>query len=219
MLIDQLFAAKPVPFGARGAPSSIVKAPVEKLTVFFDGTEEDEQGNKKLHGGKEKVLHQYAPSNYAIFQQHFPDNSQQFVPGSIGENISVKDMNDNNVRIGDIYTMGEATIQVGSPRVPCNKISQRFGINNLDRFVNQHNICGWYYRVLNPGVIRVGDSVTLESSSSNAMTIAEFMQCVNNKHASESQLRQAAEQVALDPEWQVRLRKRADSLSQRNVEN
>lgn len=209
MLINQLFAAKPVPFGPKGAPSSIAKQPVDSLTVYFDGTDEDEQGNKKLHGGVEKVLHQYSLASYSLFQQHFPDGAAQFVPGSIGENISIEGMDDTNVRIGDVYRMGEVVLQVGSPRVPCNKISHRFGIDGLDRFVNQHSITGWYYRVLHTGEIKVGDSVELEATNSSSMTIAEFMNSVNDRSASNELLTRAANLQGLDPEWRERLSIRA----------
>lgn len=213
MEVKHLFAAKPVPFGPRGAPSSIAKLPVQTLTVSLDRTEEDEQGNKKLHGGKEKVLHQYALNSYEVFKSHYPDNAAVFVPGSIGENISVAGMDDTTVKIGDVYKFGEVILQVGSPRVPCNKISHRYGLKNLDRFVNQHSITGWYYRVLQTGVINVGDAVELEARDSASMTIEQFMQCVNNREASPQQLMDAAMLDGLDPEWKERLQKRASALS------
>ncbi|WP_100657876.1 MOSC domain-containing protein [Alteromonas flava] len=212
MFINQLFAAKPVAFGPRGAPSSIIKSAVQQLTVAFDGTQEDEQGNKKLHGGKEKVLHQYAPANYKLFQQHFPEHTVKFVPGSIGENISIEGMDDDNTLIGDVVQMGKVVLQVGSPRVPCNKISHRFGIKNLDRFVNTHNICGWYYRVLETGIMSVGDPVSIKNRNAGSMSIREFMQCVNDPTASKATIERAAALDGLDPEWQLRLQKRAALL-------
>ena len=70
--VNALFAGKPQPLGPRGAPSSIVKAPVDALTVHMDRTDEDEQANKRLHGGPEKVLHQFNPTNYLTLRKHFP---------------------------------------------------------------------------------------------------------------------------------------------------
>ena len=213
MEVKHLFAATPVPFGPRGAPSSIAKSAVDRLTVHLDKTEEDEQGNKKLHGGKEKVLHQYALPSYEVFKSHFPDYANAFTPGSIGENISVLDMNDSNVKIGDVYKFGAVILQVGSPRVPCNKISHRYDLPNLDRFVNEHLITGWYYRVLQTGVINIGDAVELEARDSASMSIAEFMQCVNNRRATSRELLEAAMLDGLDPEWKERLQKRAKAVS------
>ena len=84
--VNGLFAGRAQPLGPRGAPSCIVKSAVASLTVREDGTDEDDQANKRLHGGPEKVLHQFAPINYLTLQKHFPDG--KFVAGSIGENIS-----------------------------------------------------------------------------------------------------------------------------------
>ncbi len=208
MLIQQLFAATPVPFGSKGAPSSIVKKPIESINVLIDKTLEDEQGNKRLHGGPEKVLHQYAIDSYLVFKEHFPEHAEQFLPGSIGENISVPGMTDKTTKIGDVYRMGDVVLQVGSPRVPCSKISQRFGIKNLDTFVNQHGITGWYFRVIEPGELNVGDEVKLEASDSGSLSIYQFMSIVNDKSATQSALSAAASIAALDPEWQKRLSQR-----------
>ena len=161
MYVEALFAAKPVPFGPRGAPSAIQKQAVQSLTVNHDGTDEDEQGNKKLHGGPEKVLHQYSVEGYEKLQQNYADAA--FDIGSIGENLVVKGMNDTNVFIGDVYRLGEVVVQVSAPRAPCNKISQRFKIKNLDRFVGNEGVTGWYYRVLETGKLKVNDPVTLVS--------------------------------------------------------
>ena len=209
MFIQQLFAATPVPFGAKGSPSSIIKSPVSSLTVLIDKTLEDEQGNKRLHGGPEKVLHQYATDSYAVFAQHFPEQANDFVPGSIGENISIAGMTDKTTKIGDIYRMGEALLQVGSPREPCSKISQRFGIKGLDSFVNQHGITGWYFRVLKPGTIKQGDKVTLEMTDSGSLSVYQFMSVVNNKSVTKASIESAASISDLDPEWEKRLLQKA----------
>jgi MOSC domain-containing protein YiiM len=213
MFIQQLFAATPVPFGPKGSPSSIVKSPVSQLSVLIDKTIEDEQGNKRLHGGVEKVLHQYSIDSYAVFAQHFPDHANDFVPGSIGENIAVAGMTDKNTRIGDIYRMGEVLLQVSSPREPCCKISQRFGIKGLDSFVNQHGITGWYFRVLEPGIIKQGDKVTLEMTDSGSLSIYQFMAVLNNKSATKECLESAAAISDLDPEWAKRLLRKGKTAS------
>ena len=83
--VSGLFAGKPQPMGPRGAPSSIVKSATNALTVHFDGTDEDEQANKILHGGPEKVLHQFCPTSYLTLAKHFPGGN--FEIGSIGENV------------------------------------------------------------------------------------------------------------------------------------
>ncbi|MEW9798506.1 MOSC domain-containing protein [Alteromonas sp. CYL-A6] len=197
MNIHALYAGKPVPFGPRKSPSSIVKSPVAALTVHEAGTDEDEQGNKKLHGGKEKVLHQYSFPGYALMKANFPDGA--FEPGSIGENLLVEGMDDTNVYIGDIYQMGEIQVEVGAPRAPCNRISQRYGIKNLDRFLGEHGRTGWYYRVIQTGVLRDGDTVALISRPEHSLTVGALMRGVFLKQPDVA--RQGINIGALDPEW------------------
>ncbi|MDO6568529.1 MOSC domain-containing protein [Alteromonas sp. 1_MG-2023] len=177
--VDALFAGQPHPLGPRGAPSSIVKSAVTQLTVHLDSTDEDQQSNKKLHGGPEKVLHQFSPLHYFTLRKHFPDG--EFAPGTIGENISVDGMDDATVYIGDVWKFGEVVLQVSAPRAPCSKISQRFNIPNLDRFVGERGITGWYYRVLETGVINVGDTVELVSRDENTVNVQTLMQCAHTK--------------------------------------
>lgn len=196
--VDALFAGQPQPLGPRGAPSSIVKSAVSQLTVHLDCTDEDQQSNKKLHGGPEKVLHQFSPLHYFTLRKHFPDG--EFEPGSIGENISVDGMDDATVYIGDVWKFGEVVLQVSAPRAPCSKISQRFNIQNLDRFVGERGITGWYYRVLETGVINVGDSVTLVSREDDTVNVQTLMHCVHTKTDVELATK-LANLAVIDDEW------------------
>jgi len=88
MKITGLFAGKPRPFGPRKSPSSIIKSPYSLLNVTKNGALEDEQGNKKLHGGPQMALHQFAQSSYDQLRLAFRDAASDMQVGSIGENIS-----------------------------------------------------------------------------------------------------------------------------------
>ncbi len=160
MRISQLYAGKPQAFGPRNAPSSIIKKAHTKLNVLFDGALEDEQGNKKLHGGPFMALHQYAQENYAKLSLEFPNTAQEFSIGSIGENLSAPSMNEKNVFIGDQYKIGSCILEVVSPRAPCSKINHRYGKKGIDSFIAQTGMTGWYYKVIQEGSITIGDEIT-----------------------------------------------------------
>jgi MOSC domain-containing protein YiiM len=209
--VDALFAGQPQPLGPRGAPSSIIKSAVSQLTVHLDCTDEDQQSNKKLHGGPEKVLHQFSPLHYFTLRKHFPDG--EFEPGSIGENISVDGMDDATVYIGDVWKFGEVVLQVSAPRAPCSKISQRFNIKNLDRFVGERGITGWYYRVLNTGVINVGDKVELVRRESNTVNVQTLMHCAHIK-TDTTLARKLSELEIIDEEWRLKCFKIANKGDQ-----
>lgn len=200
MKIAALYAGKPAPLGPRNALSAICKQPVQLLTVHNDRTDEDEQANKRLHGGPEKVLHQYSLDGYSLIARHYPALNDKAVAGTIGENITVEGMSDENVYIGDVYALGDVIVQVGAPRAPCNKINQRFDTPNLDRFTGNHGITGWYYRVMQTGVIRVGDTVTLENRPPRSVSVGELMRSVYNpEHFANA--RRLVELDVLDDEW------------------
>ncbi|MFC3095219.1 MOSC domain-containing protein [Alteromonas sediminis] len=209
MQIDGLFAGKPAPFGPRKAPSSIIKTAVPFLTVTSDGTEEDEQGNKKLHGGPEKVLHQYGLPGYRQLSKAYPSLSGSFVPGSIGENITVDGMDDTRVQVGDIYKMGDVVLQVSAPRAPCNKISHRFGEKNMDRYVGKHGITGWYYRVLETGVLTLNAEVTLIERPVESVSIHDLVTAVFAEEAKHEDLCYYSTLEALDQEWREKCKHKA----------
>jgi MOSC domain-containing protein YiiM len=228
MQISHLFAGKPIPFGPRGAPSSIIKQAQTSLDVKFDGAIEDEQGNKKLHGGPYMALHQYAQSNYAILAKQFTESAVPFERGSIGENLSAPDMNENNVFIGNQYKIGSCIVQVVSPRAPCSKINHRYQAaskQKVDLFIAEHALTGWYYSVVKEGTISVGDPIELIKQGNNKLNIAvvwrlrEFAKTLDK--STTKQAVQAALELAdlavneptLAPEWQAHINRVAVKLS------
>lgn len=207
MHIDALFAGKPQAFGPRQSPSSIIKQRFEQLHIELDGAIEDEQGNKKLHGGPEMAMHQYSQEAYLVLQKQFHSIRDNLSIGSIGENISAPDMNDKNVFIGDTYRMGAVVLQVNSPRAPCVKINQRYGLRNMDIFIAEQGITGWYFRVIETGTIKQGDNISLEHRLQNTLSIADIMRLVRDTNSNQNEKRDAAAINGLAAEWVRKLKK------------
>ena len=115
-------------------------------------------------------------------------------------------MDDATVYIGDIWKFGDVELQVSAPRAPCSKISQRFNIPNLDRFVGERGITGWYYRVIKTGAIHVGDEVTLLHREDDTVNIHTLMQCAHTK-ADKALAGKLAQLTVLDDEWREKCAK------------
>ena len=212
MPITHLFAGKPQAFGPRGAPSSIIKTPYERLVIDKEGATEDEQGNKKLHGGPYMAIHQFAQESYESLAREFTQTQQAFSIGSIGENLSVPDMNEHNVFIGDQYAMGTVVLKVVSPRAPCSKINQRYGIQKVDQFISKHAITGWYYSVVQEGEIACGDELTLNHREQYQCSVAEIWRLRQLRPQTTQVDRENIDKIdlalslqALSPEWQDHL--------------
>ncbi|MFT5282899.1 MAG: MOSC domain-containing protein YiiM [Kangiellaceae bacterium] len=212
-IVEHLFAAKPKPFGPRQSPSSIVKMSHTTLHVKYEGAIEDEQGNKKLHGGPYMALHQFAQQSYLSITEAFPNAAERIIIGSIGENISAPNMNESNVFIGDQYQIGSAILKVVSPRAPCSKINQRYGQGKIDLYVAKHAITGWYYSVLQEGEISKGDEIILLHRDDSPISIKQIWALrqlqlpTENPHACMALASRAFQDPSLAPQWQAFMHK------------
>ena len=61
--------------------------------------------------------------------------------------------------LGDRLQIGSALLEVSQARQPCWKLNDRFAMPDMALRVQRAARTGWYYRVLEPGVLRAGDSI------------------------------------------------------------
>ncbi|ROT37746.1 MOSC domain-containing protein [Sodiomyces alkalinus F11] len=123
---------------------------------------EDDEHDPIFHGGVDKALHGYCCSHYPNWRAEYPAAADRLRWGSFGENFVMRHMNERNVCIGDVFSVGdEVLVQVSLPRQPCFKLNHRFHIKNFAPQTYRTSRTGWYYRVLREGTVQAGDAVTL----------------------------------------------------------
>jgi MOSC domain-containing protein YiiM len=176
MKVQALYAGKAQILEPSGDRTGIFKMRITRAKVGRLGIEGDVQVDKRYHGGPDKALHQFAIGSYRRIVEQFPDLADKAIPGSIGENLSVADMDEYSVCIGDIYRLGKVLVQVSEPRQPCWKINAKYGVEQLTEYIDQEGMAGWYYRVLEAGEVRIGDQVTLLERPNETITIDHFNQ-------------------------------------------
>ena len=142
------------------APSSSkrVDGPVAVGPLGLAG---DEQAELSVHGGPDKAVYGYPAAHYAAWRDDYPEHAGLFVAGGVGENLTIAGWTEADLCVGDVHRMGSATLQVCQPRQPCFKFALRFGDNRLPKAMVRNGRAGWYYRVLEPGMLDGGDAVTL----------------------------------------------------------
>jgi MOSC domain-containing protein YiiM len=160
--------------------TSIFKSPVEgKRKISFLNVEGDEQADLRVHGGLNKAVYAYDISHYAHWKTVLHRTSWPY--GLFGENLTTEGLLDTEVRIGDLYEIGTATLQVVQPRFPCTKLNIRFGLPDMvERFMAQQRN-GIYFRVLGEGSVGAGDSIQLAEQSSYTVTIHDYVNCYYSK--------------------------------------
>lgn len=132
-----------------------VHAPVHLKTLNFEG---DGQADLVHHGGADKAVCVYPHDHYVYWEN---DLKLTLSPGAFGENLTVKGLTEDKVHIGDIFQLGEAVVQVSQPRQPCFKLAKRYGIKELPLKFQTTGFTGYYFRVLQEGIVRERDALSL----------------------------------------------------------
>ena len=98
-----------------------------------------------------------------------------FPHGHLGENLSVRGLDETEVRVGDLFRIGGVLLRATAPRAPCYKLADRLnqGPEFPDRFLRTGRT-GIYFRVLEEGDVGAGDAIDLVERDDTAVTIAEF---------------------------------------------
>ncbi|KAL7622732.1 hypothetical protein AAE478_006410 [Parahypoxylon ruwenzoriense] len=133
-----------------------------RIPVSFLGLDADEH-DLVFHGGRDKAIHGYCCSHYPTWQKEFPEAAARFKRGGFGENFVTRHMNERNICIGDIVSVGNdgLLLQVSLPRQPCFKLNHRFQLKNFAPNTYRTSRTGWYYRVLREGTVQAGDEIRL----------------------------------------------------------
>jgi len=153
-------------------PSGIVKMPVAgRVRVRRLGLDGDGQADLTVHGGPGKAVYVYSHDHYQLWEQELgrPDLG----PGCFGENLTVEGMLETEVRIGDIYRIGSAVVQVTQPRSPCFKLAAHLGLPDFAKTFLASGRSGFYLRVLEEGDVGAGDPVELISSPPAGLNVLE----------------------------------------------
>lgn len=173
--IETLFAGGIRELEDDGSPTGIYKTPVRGTAYLdYEGLAGDAQADLKHHGGPERALNHYPADHYSHWRERFPARSAAFVPGVLGENLSTHGVTEAEVRVGDVFQLGTATIQISQPRQPCWKIARRLGLPKLARDVADSGRAGWLYRVLEPGKVAAGDDLRLIEVADHGITLARL---------------------------------------------
>ncbi|WP_312952548.1 6-hydroxyaminopurine reductase [Superficieibacter sp.] len=149
-------------------PSAIDKVQVDgELTLTERGLQNDEQAEKKIHGGPDRALCHYPREHYRHWAQEFPEQAELFVAPAFGENLSTDGLTEQTVYIGDIFRWGETLIQVTQPRSPCFKLNFHFAISDMATIMQNSGKTGWLYRVIAGGKVAADAPLELASRVSD----------------------------------------------------
>jgi MOSC domain-containing protein YiiM len=154
------------------------KKPVPRAVLRFENFDGDRQADRVNHGGFEKAVCVYPFDHYPYWSRQL---GRDLKPGAFSENLTVLGAMETEVCVGDVFQIGEATVQISQPRMPCNKLAGKNGSKMLPKLIANVGYTGFYMRVLSEGLVTAGDSFDLVRAHPERITIADVNSIIYGK--------------------------------------
>ncbi|MEJ7933690.1 MOSC domain-containing protein [Sphingobium sp. AN558] len=211
MTIQALLVGKPMPFRGNDH-SAIAKHPVEgPVAVTWLGLAGDGVADPVHHGGWDKAIHLYPHDHYDWWRTVKPGHPLFDAPGAFGENIASRGLTDEDICLGDRFTLGSAIVEVSHGRQPCWKLDHRFGAPDIMSTIVRTARSGLYFRVVREGEVEAGMRMDLLERPLPDWSIARlFRLLIGGDHRNDRQaVRALADMPVLAEDWRGRARRLA----------
>ncbi|MFI7575311.1 MOSC domain-containing protein [Micromonospora sp. NPDC049497] len=147
-----------------------VRAPGPKTTGLHSGLVGDQIFDVEHHGGDDQAVYAYAREDYDWWEAHL----DRVLPGGVfGENLTTAGVDVNGAVIGETWLVGDnLVLQPTFGRIPCATFQAKMAESQWVKRFTRENRPGAYLRVVEPGTVQAGDSVTVVHRPAHGVTIA-----------------------------------------------
>lgn len=174
----------------------------------------DGQADLVHHGGANKAVCAYSADHYPFWQRELECVEMQH--GAFGENLTIAGLTEQDVCIGDTWSIGEVLVQVSQPRQPCWKLARRWNIKDLALQVQQTGRTGWYFRVLREGHVAMGMPMTLIERPFSEWTVDKANHIMHHDKQNFVDAARLASIPLLSSNWQESLLRRVQKTDESN---
>jgi MOSC domain-containing protein YiiM len=130
------------------------KHPVTEARVTANGIVGDRQRILKYHGGPNRAVCLYSEELYEWLRDLL---GTELPLGSIGENFTSAGLDLGGLKPGSRLRVGGCVIEITAVRIPCNQL-KKWDPDLPELIVGRS---GWVAKVIEEGVVRPGDSITV----------------------------------------------------------
>lgn len=196
-----------VEHNGESVPTGIFKIPVRgRIPATTLGLRGDLQADKVHHGGPDMAIYAITQENYDHWAEVL--NRTDLVPGKLGENLTVTEMPETEICIGDRFRMGEIEVEVSIPRAPCFKLGIAMDDAAFPKaFLATGNV-GFYLRVVQEGTVAAGDAITRVHADPARLSIQEVTRLMYFGGDDKAGAARAAAVGALSAKWREHFRER-----------
>jgi MOSC domain-containing protein YiiM len=191
--------------------TAIDKAVVKSAYLEKEGFLGNDVGDLKHHGGLDRAVCVYPDEHYAFWEEEFGSA----LPASpFGENLTVTNMLESDVCIGDIYQVGEAVIQVTQGRMPCVTINKQTKKQQLLKRMIDTGYTGYLCRVIESGVVTDDADIKLLKQGPGAVSVLQTHQVYYHDKENIDEIKRAVAVDVLADRWKSRLMDRLERLTE-----
>ena len=193
----------------RTVTTGIFKEPIAgKVMARTRNLDGDRQADLTVHGGVHKAIYGYPAEHYRFWRDELPDMDLPF--GAFGENLTTEGLSEADVNIGDKFKIGDVTLQVTQPRLPCYKLAAKFGRSDIIKRFLQSERSGFYFSVLEEGELGAGDAIEQVYLDENQVTVRDIVRLYATEKYNVELLRRAVQLEALPQDWRDYFQERID---------
>ena len=176
------------------------KEPIyEPAFVSFMGLDGDEVADTVHHGGIDKAVFANSYENYPLWGKFL--HVSHLPMGALAENLTLSGVHERTVCLGDIHHIGSVILRVSQPRKPCWKIAKRWDSRNFTEEIYTSGLSGWYYQVLQEGLICKNDTIFLQEKGKMGISILEANRAFRDPQASKQCLKNILTISSLAPSY------------------
>lgn len=195
-----------MPFKGKEVSTGIFKKPVQgPLFLSRLNFEGDGQADTVHHGGPDKAVCVYPHEHYAYWERELDIKLET---GAFGENVTLDGLREDDVHIGDIFSLGEAVVQISQPRQPCFKLALRYGVPEMPVKVQETGYTGFYFRVLKEGKVERLDKLTRTQRHRHGISVSEANRVMHVDKNDLDAVRAMLQVEELSESWRKTLMKR-----------
>jgi MOSC domain-containing protein YiiM len=192
-------------FHGKEITTGICKQPVTKeLFLRKMGFEGDGVADLKHHGGFDKAVCVYSLEHYPYWEKVL---GIKLTHAAFGENLSVSNLHEDDVCIGDIFQLGTSVVQVSQPRQPCRTLAARYGRNDMIKLVVKSGRTGFYFRVMEEGAVEKGDTLILKERDAHNITVSFANRIYHHDRNNYEGIEKVIAVPALSASWQQSFQK------------
>jgi MOSC domain-containing protein YiiM len=217
MKIVSVNVGRPRLYSYRGETFStgIFKEPVAgRVMLRRTNLDGDRQADLSVHGGPDKAVYGYPSAHYEYWNEELGETTLPW--GAFGENFTTEGLLEKEVRIGDRYRVGAATVMVKTPRLPCFKLAAKFRRDDMiERFLHSGR-SGYYFSVIEEGEVGAGDEFQFLGTATPTLSVFDTFAAYTSLDLE--LLQRAAQATALPESWRERFQARAEAIQKAAIE-